>query len=545
MYHGTVLVFGGTIEEWTEAAYPGQSGNLILVKCTDFSNLLDRHIIGEYYPANPSDPDAPRLGLMVADIANKYLATDGILYDGSDGSPGLVMGAQLFAWQTIRQVFNTLANLTGWDFSVDYNKVLRFFPHLTGRGTAPFNIADGDKNVLSDEASATSGSTSLSIRTYRGTYRNRQYVRSSSAVSPLWHDIFSSTNQGPYPNSPQPPDGTRFFFVTLYGIISTPTVTVNGVTQRVISFLDLATTPSANWDWYWIPQQGAPNPAPGVGQNMNNARLTASDTLIVGYPTNIPSIYSVDCTAQIVDRAAIEGNSGIYADIQDAGNITDPSAIAQYALGLLNRYGCTNGMPTQVLYSTDSAGLFAGMLQTIQRSKPLIASGVYQISSVSFRDIDGKFLRYQVTADSGQFQGDWTQFFGQIQTAIQLPQPANRMVYNWLLAPSYPGITNPGLGAGGTQPQLQVIQNPFESFQYFTIAFPTPTTADLDVNILQNGTTTGYYTVPAGTQGSKTFYYAQALSYPAGTTMQVFVNTHGGTIKDAIVTLVTSVVVSA
>lgn len=548
MYHLGVRVYGGTIDEITETAFPGLPGVYSQITLADFSNILDRRIINEFFAGGVS-AFTPRLVDIVGRIVSVYLVDDGISYDATDSTGGLpfvAIGPQTFFGQTPRQIFNTLSNLTGWDYSVDYFKVLRFFPRSTGRGNAPFNIADGDSHVLSDVAAAHGGSTSISIRKFRGTYRNRQYVRSSSASSATWSDTFSVAHPGPFPNSPQPPDGIRFFFVTLYGIIATPSVTVNGVGQRVISFLDIGTAPAGSWDWYWIPQQGAPNPSPGVGQNPSNPVLTSADTLVVNYATNIPPLISVDCNAQIVIRAAIEGNSGIYADIQDVPNITDPVALATYAQGLLDRYGCLDGIPSQVMYSTDTPGLFAGMLQTIQRTRPLIASSQRQISLVTFRDIDGAFLRYQITADSGRFQAnDSSQFFAQLVSAAQLPQPANRMVYNWQIAPSYAGITNPGAG-GGVQLQVRVITNPWEVFQYLVVSFNDTPTSDGTINIFENGNTTGSFVYPKGQTSPMVFYYGSSnTKFAAGTQLQVFLGGGFAGMKDGDVSLVTSVIVSA
>ncbi len=275
-----------------------------------------------------------------------------------------------------------------------------------------------------------------------------------------------------------------------------------------------------------------------------NPRLTSADTLIVNYATNVPPVTFVDCAAQINARAAIEGNSGIYADVQPANSITDPTAVTAFAQGLLDRYGCTDGLPTQVMYSTRRAGVFAGMVQTIQRTHPLIASAVRQISNMSFRDVDGQYLVYQITADSGRFQGNANDFFAQIQQTVNLPQPQNRMTYRFSVYPTVPGVTNPG-GSGGVQLQIQVIANPLEIFQYLQVGMATPLTTDLDVQINVNGSSTGSFTIPSGTSTPQTFYYpAPQNKRFAGDSLQVFVNPHG-TVKDITVQLVTSVVVSA
>jgi hypothetical protein len=540
VYAGSLRIFGGTIDEVTEAAKPGLTGVYMQIKCVDFSNVLDRHVVAKYYSATQA-----ALTNMIADVVSTDLSTDGIIYDSSDGNPaGVTFGPQLFNWVTIRQMFNTLSNIAKWDFNIDYYKVLRFFPQTSGRGTAPFNISDGDSNVIGDQMSALTGTTSMSVRTYRTAYRNRQFVQSSTGQNPVWTDIFSTAHPGPYPAAPQPPDGVRIAFVTKYGLIATPSVAVNGVPKRVIEINQIATTPSGNWDWYWQAPAGGLPAGLGVFQNQAQPPLISTDVLTVGYPTQIAPVTQVDCPAQIAARAAVEGNSGIYADVQNAANVTDPAAITAYAQGLLDRYGCLNGMPVQVIYATLHAGLFAGQIQTIQRTSPLIVSNTYQISNVSIRDHDGQYLMYQITADLGRYQGNWTEFYGAVVASVGLPQPQNRMAYQWSVYPTVPGIVNPG-GTGGVQLQTQVIANPFEIFQYLQVSMATPLATQLDVQINVNGSTTGSFTIPAGVSVPQTFYYPQPQDKrPAGASLQVVINPHGS-IADLTVQLVTSVVVSA
>jgi hypothetical protein len=530
IYLGLVRIFGGTIDDQTETARQQRPDIFVDVKCSDFSGKLDRTTVGEYDTSGS-------LSIVVAGIVRKYLSRDGFSYDASDGDPGVALGPMLFNWVSGRQAFQTLANASGWDFSVDEFKVIRFFPKSTGNASAPFNLADATPKAWLAET--------MKVRTYRGKYRNQELIRSSTQAKALWRDTFSTAIPGPFPLEAQPPDGHRIAFLTSFGITAPPIVAVNGNLQKVISLLQVA-QPGIVYDWYWIPQQGFPIPNPGVFQNQAHLPLTSGDVLTVDYQAQLSPVTVASCSGEIAARAAIEGDSGIYQDVQDAPNVTDPIALLQYAQALLNRYGCANGLPIDVTYQTDQPGLKPGMLQTIDITSPLVTLRTFLISQVSFKDMAGLFFRYTVAATSGQYLGDFAAFFAALVNRGQLAQPSNRANYVWQLAPSYPGIVNPGLHEG-VQPQPHVIQNPVEILQSFTLYFPNPPGTDIEVEILQNGNGTGRHSYYAGTSIPQIFYFNpnQVQRALAGDVLQIYFPTLvSGTMRDGILNLLTSVSVS-
>lgn len=540
VYDGNTRIFGGTIDEVTQSAYQANPGQRWDVKASDFSGILDRRIIGKFYPS----AGWGSLELIAADIVTNYLSADGISYNTIDGDPGTQLGDQLFQWVTARECFNRLSSATGWDFTIDYYGALRFFPKGTGTGAAPFNLQDNDGNWLAE---------TMTVRHYRSTYRNRQFVQSSTQGSQLWVDTFSAAQPGPIPSEPQPPNGVNQDFITLYGITGTPVVKVNGNTQRVITLNQIGTNPVGDWDWYWIPQQGAPSPANGVFQNNAQSPLISSDVLTVGYPTDIQPVTVVVCQAQVDARAAVEGNSGFYDDVQQAQNITDPAALQTYAQGLLDRYGCTSGIPIQVMYETFKHGLFVGQIQHINTSNPAVSAADYLISNVTIRDVDngtyqGKpLLRYQITADSGHYLGEWQQFYRTLITAALQPQPSNRMVYTWSLAPTIPGVTNPGLGPAGGQNQFFTIQHQSEIPQYVSCAFRSmPGTPTRSFEVLVNTNGTGVFVTPQSQELEARSNFPTGFKFTAGDVLTLLIRDDGGSgdaYKDGYLILQTSVAV--
>ncbi len=509
-FHG-VRIFGGSVEEASDVAFQAIKSIVCNLKLTDFSELFDRRAVGKYYSLALGNS----LSIIVSDIIQNNFAGDGLVYDSSDGDPGTALGPLTFNWILARAVFDQLAAMTGWDYKVDPFKVLRFFPHTTGLGASSFAIQDNDGNWLAE---------SLSSRTYRGKYINRAFVLSNTQAIGLWCDIFSAAIPGPFRQSPQPPDGTRIDFVTLYTMTATPTVTLNGNPQVVKGLSQIAghvADGTIPYDWYWVDPNGA-----GVFQNQTHAPITSADTLEVCYPSQVPPVIFAQDLTQIAARAAVEGNSGIYDGVFQAKDITDPASLQAYAQGLITRFGSA-GIPREVQFSTNRDGLRAGQLIRINTSNPFVPDAEYLITTVTITDVDKTYLRYQVTATSGANPADWLAFFNAVNKAAALSAPSNREQHTWVIAPSYAGITNPGV-QGGVQAQLYVIQAASALLISITVSMATAAqTEGWGVQILINGN--GAFTAaganppvfPPGAVFPATFFFPNPTRVFAGDVIQV------------------------
>lgn len=547
IYSKNVRVFGGYVTKPAQGQFMALTGSMFSsatgggstsgqgsVSCADFSSILDRRYIGKYY----SQFLGGSLQAIVNDIVQNYLSADGFTYDTIDGDPGVNLGNQLFDWVTIRAAFNTLSSLTGWDFNVDFSKVIRFFPAGARLGPAAFNIADNDGHTLAESMILTHDSTA---------YFNKVGIKSASGNGSLWCDTFSAAQPGPYISSPQPPDGVRRVFFTLYPINATPTVTVNSNPQVVASILDIAAgTAPANWQWAWDPPQGAVTTGGDfVEQRTSQPVLTASDVLVVCYATQLSPITWVQNDSQILARAAVEGNSGIYETVINApSTMTDPAAQTLYAEALLARYS-SSGVPYTVTYMTDDDGLFVGYSQAVQQTTPPVSLPNGLIQQVQMRDVDKTFFRYTVTVASGEYLArDAAQFFAALIAGIQQPQPANRNTYQWQIAPSYPGITNPGVTGGFVSPQVEVVKNGVEQLLIMTVYLKNTlegAAAHFGLNLNSSGIAS--VDIQPGQSGVFTVFAANA-QFARGQVMQIEIDGTFAAIKDAVVTVQTAVLVN-
>ena len=571
VYWKSIRIFGGIVSQPFQSAFQANQGHLFSgsgsassggvgsattgsgsssggVQCSDYSALLTRRYVGFYVDGASIFPAIPFLSSIVQYIVDTYLAADGFTYDDSDGDPGTNLGPQLFNWVTAQAAFNTLSSASGWDWSVDYYKVIRFYPATSGQAPAPFNVIEDNVTGRVPTVFA----ESLGVEYFQNQYRNMQGIISPTASSALWSDIYSGTQIGPFPQQPQPTDGIRQVFIQSYGFTSVPEVTVNGNSQTVGQLTGSGYSPPlSDVDWYII--QPAPGlPSYGLFQNPSHAPLTSLDTLVISYQSSLSPIYWVSNPTQIAIRAAVEGNSGVYQDVEQAPSVTDPNAIAAYAAGLLARYG--NGIPFQVTYATKlpglaSAPLFAGMLQQIKVTNPALNfTGL--ITSVTIADIDGTYLQISVTVASGEYQGNFTyqQFFASLISQAQQPQPSAFGNYVFSIAPSNPGYVNPGT-TGGQQPGTQVVRSPAELLYSFSVYLPptSPANGTTAFNLVTTGSVIiATVTFLDGQSGNQTTYGVASVPIRLYVGDTLFINVGGvsANVKDAIATVVTSILVA-
>jgi hypothetical protein len=460
-YKGTARLFGGTLEETDLTNWIGLPANSIACLCSDFGGILDRRFVGDYL----TEFQGGILSLTVKRIVDGFLSADGITYEFT-GDPGTDLGIQLFDWITATEAFNQITAKTGWNWNIDAYKVLRFYSPSTGRGAAPFSLADDDHNWRL-----------MTVRKSRSKYRNRQGVRPSLQMFNLWVDVFSASIPGPYRGSPQQPDGVTRSFFTYFAPSSTPIVIVNsGLPQKVVALADVSLPTSVGWQWYWIPG------GYGVFQNPANPALLPGDMLTVEYASPVPPIIWVQDSAQIAARAAIEHNSGVYEEVEEARDITDPVAAEQLAAGLLARYSA-GGIPTEVIFETDRDGLEPGQLLAINTTRPAVV-GSFLITNVQAREQDKQYMRYNITCSNAGDLGDWKKFYADLIQRGKQSAPKAQEIAVFPIAPSVPGVPNPGTGI--PSPYSYIVRNK-GVLRDITLYFREMPRQPMNFNALLNG----------------------------------------------------------
>lgn len=140
----------------------GASSNFnFFIECTDWQVDLDKKMVVKSYSSTTLD-------VVVKDIIDSY--TSGITYTNVIVSGAPAITKIIFNYEYVSECFSQLAEQTGWDWYVDYNKDLHFFPQETNE--APIELLDDGEEF--DE---------LRISTDESQIVNRVFVRGGYYLS--------------------------------------------------------------------------------------------------------------------------------------------------------------------------------------------------------------------------------------------------------------------------------------------------------------------------------------------------------------------------
>lgn len=298
------------------------------LSCVDYSRLLDRNLVHESYQ-DMTDKE------IIEDIVDTYCAGSGITTDNV--VEGVTISQITFNYLQPSQCLRKLAELTGRNWYIDYDKDIHYFPLTTY--TTPFNITDGtncDKLKISKDATQ---------------IKNRVYVRGGTYLS----DPTTYSSKG---------DGVKRQFV-LPDKPHDVSLTVNGVSKSIgIKNVNLT-----GYDWYLNFQEKY------VEQDSGGVVLATTDTLIVTYSYDIPILVAVEDTASIMESGVHE-----FAIFEKSISTTDAArARAQAEL-------------------TDYANnLIEGSFETYE---PAFRTGQYIHIERSDFDVDEDYIVQKVTAES-------------------------------------------------------------------------------------------------------------------------------------------------
>jgi hypothetical protein len=137
----------------------------------------------------------------------------------------------------------------------------------------------------------------------------------------------------------------------------------------------------------------------------------------VTYRGLFPIVVVASADDEIKARAAAEGGTGVFEEVDEAASIDTQDAAKQYAEAKLGRYARLNG---EVTFRTRQAGLRAGQLLPVNMPAHGV-NGQYLISEVTLTD-EGKLgvhgrWQYTVKALDGGEVGGWVDFFKKLAQA--------------------------------------------------------------------------------------------------------------------------------
>lgn len=252
-------LFGGYI---TGISLSKQSTGLVeySINCVDYTYILDRYLAHRSYQ---DSTDAE----IISDLISRYCVGLGITT--TNVIEGVTINSIKFNYIQLSQCIRKIAQLTGRNWYIDYDKDVHYFPLTTN--AAPFDID-----------SSTTTYNSLNISKDGSQLKNRVYVRGGTKRSdPTTYSVKGDGVARQFPVPDKPHDVS---------------ITVNGVSKT----LGIKNVDTSGYDYYVNFQEKY------IEQDSGLTILATTDTLAVTYTYDIPILVAIEDTTSIMENGVKE-----------------------------------------------------------------------------------------------------------------------------------------------------------------------------------------------------------------------------------------------
>ncbi len=469
VYLGTYRIFGGYVNTVEQTMYLGDDGTTVKIyqaNCWSYGAILDRTIVAAHFEIY----DGALANIIMFNLVSRFLTAQwGILWGGTGGDTGPGYNPFSINWWSFTQVNQYICSAANWSAYVDQFKVLRFFGIASTARPAPFTLSK--MNSKFETLKPTRG----------GAYYNYIIVRNSQNLGSIWHDDFAGDADG----------GTGTYAPLTAALTQKPAVYVDTGSGFVAQEVVDPGSYGMPWDFYWLAFEVVRNPA--------LSPLASSDVVRVSYPLDI------DYVAIAKDDGEIAAHGPVMqiVEIKDYLNLADMQTIAdgELAKGIEDI--------TTIEGQTDIPGIEPGQIATVNAE--YIDNWNFMIESVDFTQIGPDLFRftYKGTDANVQRRNSAPALFQKLLQ--QATQARDRVQTPIVIAlwTTVSGQSNPGASTGiipgaiRTAPTTGVCVKCTLNFQSVTT---TPTTAELAIDVLVNGTSI----FPTGTPAK--------MLFPAGAT---------------------------
>ena len=336
-------------------------------------------------------------------LKDEGVTTTGVINDRS-----LVLSTKVFDRKLAKQAITDICDEYDLVFWIDDSKVLNVLSSATN--AAPSGFGEGAL-----------GYSRVKVTEGRKDYRNVQYLSGGKAA--ILPRVETHTMQG---------DDKRFDLH--YDIGARPKIeeSTDGVNFNTVSPIrlgirdaddeDLTVPPGKkkNYQYRWFWSRGQKTIAFNNNIETNEddletgtfGKLNDGDIVRVSYTGLQRILVRADDINEQLDRAAIEGGTGIYEDTSEERDIEDADAAARLSEKILSRHG---RLPVKIEIGHMTSGFRSG--QTIPIDFPKLGvKGDYLITSVDSRDLsgDGETIEYSMTIEPRQRPRSLFEFWRQV-----------------------------------------------------------------------------------------------------------------------------------
>jgi len=361
-YNGD-LIFAGICTS-VRKTYLGGFNDPIQIEldCADYTLLVARRI-GRF-----SSDEPITCGEIVENIYNTYLVDEGLEIGRID--PGEEIPVATFQMKSISEIFDTLAEISGYIWFVDYDRKLYFIDRMAY--SSDWDIDETTQGVMSFE-----------LIEGNSQYRNVQYVTGTKVRTQELTEYFKG-------------DGKQKSFAIGYPVAVEPTIYVNDELQSV----GYKGQENELIDWYWSPGD------PVITQRNDAPTLSDSDVLRIDYIGTFQLIVKVKRASEITKCKLRETfGTGQYESIEYDVNASDYDQAKLFTEGLLDEYGTVG---YSVNYKT-IRNITSGLIQNINLPSMNINAD-FLVTSVRIT-YEENMMVYEVDAISGPLDPSWEDIF--------------------------------------------------------------------------------------------------------------------------------------
>lgn len=356
-------IFGGYILSYSFSKQ-SSGGVLAQYSCVDYTRLLDSNLVHRSFE---DMTDAAIIQTIISTYCTGFgITTNNVL-------TGATIDQISFNYLQPSQCFRKIAELTGRNWYIDYDKDVHYFPLATN--TAPFDIDSSNNEYIN-----------LEISKDASQIKNRIYVRGGTELSDAtFYETKGDSSKRQF-NLPDKPHDV--------------TVKVNGATKT----LGIKNIDTTGYDWYLNFQEKY------VEQDSGGVILSSTDTLRVEYSYDIPILVAVEdatsiaangvkefavfdksiattqaardrATAELTDYAnsVIEGSFSTYTTGFSSGqymniNLSDYGVDDDYIIQkvVARAFGAGNYIYQVYIASSKTMGIIKFLIELLEANKNLI-----------------------------------------------------------------------------------------------------------------------------------------------------------------------------
>lgn len=379
-------------------------------------------------------------------IVDEILAVEG--YSLASGSDPGVIDDRLFSGVAVADFSQRVNRASGWDLRVDYDRVVHFFDPAVGIEAAPVSIADNDGQIANPL-----------VREYMGGFANVVHVRMSVPSGTLFTEFavkapgVSATSWGPWVLRQPITENAAITGVATGSTASVDPIFI--ITQEEYERRKAASPFNTGlWHFKYTPDTNI------LEQNQQTAVFFPGAIGYIGSPVSLEISYAtgevgnqiitVEDTASIAARKAIEGGSGRHEHMEELHNVETVAAAQAIGQGLLDRKA---NIPKEFGFLTDIAGFKPGQLLMSTYTKPpatdsFIIQSVIKSSVGPSLDTDitpTPYMRSQIQSINGPLVESQQEILRRLIDRDRPSRPYQSHPHKFILAGSITGLTNNGL----------------------------------------------------------------------------------------------------